>query len=271
MVAGFWNRRPCNLRHSAHPVGTRQYFDEVENRKYFVESHIPGFAEFPRWNGKKVLEIGCGIGTDTVNFARQGAFVTAVDLSERSLELAKTRAELYGLQDRIRFIQGNAEELTRYVPTEPYDLIYSFGVLHHTPDPKRTLDQLRFYCHPETVVKLMFYHRYAWKVLGILLTHGNGRFWKLSELVARYSETQEGCLVTYIFSRNQLKALLRQYGFIATDLRVDHIFPYSIPEYRQYRYVKVWYFRWIPRPVFRWLERHCGWHLCVTAKKARVQ
>jgi len=69
-------------------VGTKQYFDEVEARKYFVEYHIPGFAKFARWRGKKVLEIGCGIGTDTINFARAGAQVTTVDLSGKSMELA---------------------------------------------------------------------------------------------------------------------------------------------------------------------------------------
>ncbi len=90
-VRNYWDQRPCNIRHSPKPVGTREYFDEVEARKYFVEPHIRRFAEFERWRGKKVLEIGCGIGTDTVNFARQGAFVTAVDLSPQSLELARRR------------------------------------------------------------------------------------------------------------------------------------------------------------------------------------
>ncbi|MCS6894612.1 MAG: class I SAM-dependent methyltransferase, partial [Bacteroidia bacterium] len=59
-VQKYWDNRPCNIRHSPKPVGTREYFDEVEKRKYFVEPHIPRFAEFPRWKGKKVLEIGCG-------------------------------------------------------------------------------------------------------------------------------------------------------------------------------------------------------------------
>ena len=68
-VREYWNSRPCNIRHSTKPVGTREYFDEVEARKYMVESHIPEFADFERWKGKKVLEIGCGIGTDTINFA----------------------------------------------------------------------------------------------------------------------------------------------------------------------------------------------------------
>lgn len=115
-VKEYWDKRPCNIRHSLAPVGTRQYFDEVEARKYFVEPHIPLFAEFEKWRGKKVLEIGCGIGTDTINFARAGATVTAVELSERSLELAKRRAEVYGLANKIKFYLGNAEELSKFVP-----------------------------------------------------------------------------------------------------------------------------------------------------------
>ncbi len=140
-VQQYWDRRPCNIRHSPQPVGTRDYFDEVEARKYFVEPHIPRFAEFERWRGKKVLEIGCGIGTDTVNFARHGADVTAVDLSPNSLEIARQRVEVYGLDDRVRFFKGSAEELTSFVPKQAYDLIYSFGVIHHTPHPERVLDQ----------------------------------------------------------------------------------------------------------------------------------
>src|SRR3954471_22503990 len=102
-VRDYWNARPCNIRHSPKPVGTREYFDEVEARKYFVEHHIPEFAEFERWKGKTGLEIGCGIGTDTINFARNGAQVTAVDLTEKSLEVARQRAKVFGLEDRIRF------------------------------------------------------------------------------------------------------------------------------------------------------------------------
>lgn len=265
-VKDFWNQRPCNIRHSPRPVGSKEYFDEVEARKYFVEPHIPRFAQFERWQGKKVLEIGCGIGTDTINFARHGALVTAVELSGKSLEIARQRARVYGLQDRIRFYQGNAEELATFVPVEAFDLVYSFGVIHHTPHPERVVEQICHYVHPGSTVKIMVYHRYAWKVLWILLTYGRGQFWRIPELVARYSEAQEGCPVTYTFTRREIGALLECYGFEVTEMWVDHIFPYRISDYVQYRYVKVWYFRWMPRPLFRWLERHFGWHLCVTAQ-----
>ncbi len=263
-VRDFWDRRPCNIRHSSKLLGTREYFDEVEARKYFVEPHIPRFAQFERWRGRRVLEIGCGIGTDTVRFARHGARVTAVELSEQSLELARRRARVYGLQDRIRFYLGNAEELAKFVPVEPYDLVYSFGVIHHTPHPLWVIKQIHRYVRPDSIVKIMMYHRHAWKALSILLIHGKGRFWLLDELIARHSEAETGCPVTYTFSPREVRRLFE--GFEIIEMRVDHIFPYRIPDYVQYRYVPEWYFRWMPRPLFRWLEHHFGWHLCVTAK-----
>jgi 2-polyprenyl-3-methyl-5-hydroxy-6-metoxy-1,4-benzoquinol methylase len=265
-VRAYWNSRPCNIRHSTKPVGTREYYDEVEARKYFVEPHIPRFAEFERWNGKKVLEIGCGIGTDTINFARAGAQVTAVDLTEQSLEVARQRAKVFGLEHQIRFIQADAETLSETVPVEPYDLVYSFGVIHHTPDPNRVLDEIRKYVTAESTVKIMVYNRWSWKVFWILFVYGKGQFWKLDRLVAEYSEAQTGCPVTYSCSRTEGRRWFESRGFRITDVMVDHIFPYAIAEYVQYRYQVVWYFRWMPKTLFRALERAFGWHLCLTAK-----
>ncbi len=265
-VRDYWDSRPCNVRHSPRLRGTREYFDEVEARKYFVEPHIPGFAEFERWQGKRVLEIGCGIGTDTMNFARHGARVTAVDLSEKSLELARQRAEVYGLQDRVRFYLGSAEELSTFVPSEPYDLIYSFGVIHHTPHPERVLEQAWQYARPGTTLKVMVYHRRSWKVFWILLTYGKLQFWRLPRLVARYSEAQTGCPVTYTYTPREARELVERSGFRVKETRVDHIFPYQIADYVQYRYRKAWYWRWMPQPLFRMMERHFGWHLCLTAE-----
>jgi 2-polyprenyl-3-methyl-5-hydroxy-6-metoxy-1,4-benzoquinol methylase len=265
-VQEYWDRRPCNIRHSTKPPGSREYFDEVERRKYFVEPHIPKFADFSRWQNKKVLEIGCGIGTDTMNFARQGASVTAIDLSEKSLEMARERAAVYGLADRIAFFHGSAEQLDQIVPPEPFDLIYSFGVIHHTPHPERVLQQLRNYVRPGSTVKIMVYHRYSWKVLWILMTYGKCQFWKLTELLAQYSEAETGCPVTYSYSRNELRNLIEQSGFRVKQIQAEHIFPYRIQDYIKYQYIKEWYFQWLPAPVFHALERILGWHLCVTAE-----
>lgn len=262
-VRSYWNARPCNLRHSSQEVGTKEYFDEVEKRKYFVEPHIPLFAEFQRWRGKKILEIGCGLGTDTMNFARAGANVTAVDLSDESLKLAKQRAKVFGLEDRITFFQANAEELSSVVPVESYDLIYSFGVIHHTPHPEAVIAQIKKYMSRDTTFKIMVYNRMSWKVLWIIMTYGKGRFWKLDEFIAKYSEAQTGCPVTYSYTKSSIKNLLK--GFDVKKSYYDHIFPYSIPEYKQYIYKKVWYFNLMPDFIFRMFEKAAGWHLCVDA------
>jgi len=262
-VREYWNSRPCNVRHSLKDIGTKEYFDEVEARKYFVEPHIPRFAEFSKWKGKRVLEIGCGIGTDTMNFARAGAEVTAVDLSGDSLEIARKRAKVFEL-DNIRFYQSNAEELTSVVPIERYDLVYSFGVIHHTPHPHNVIEQISRYMDADSIFKIMVYHRNSWKVFWILMSYGKGAFWKLDELIAKYSEAQTGCPVTYTYTKKATERLLK--GFDIIKIEADHIFPYKISEYVQYRYKKEWYFRLLPAQVFRWMEQNWGWHLCVTAK-----
>ena len=265
-VRTFWNARPCNIRHSRKEIGSREYFDEVEARKYMVEPHIPGFAQFERWRGKKVLEIGCGIGTDTISFARAGAQITSVDLTEKSLEVARQRAKVFGFEDRVRFFQANAEKLSDYVPVEQYDLVYSFGVIHHTPHPERVVEEIRKYTKPGSTVKIMVYNRWSWKVLWILFVYGKGQFWKLNRLIADYSEAQTGCPVTYSYSRTDGRKLLEDQGFRVTETLVDHIFAFHIPDYVQYRYKRVWYFRWMPQFLFRALERAFGWHLCLTAE-----
>ena len=264
-VRDYWNRRPCNIRHSPRPVGSKEYFDEVEARKYFVEPHIPGFADFARWAGKKVLEIGCGIGTDTINFARAGAHVTVAELSDESLKVAEQRATVFDLDDRIDFYRGNAEELTSFVPVQRHDLVYSFGVIHHSPHPEQILEQATNYLEPGGTLKVMVYNRRSWKVLWMVIKYGKGDFRKARKLIAEHSEAQFGSPVTYAYSKDELREVLGRHGFRVTDMFVDHIFPWRIPDYVQYRYVKVWYFRWIPESAFRRLERLLGWHLCATA------
>jgi 2-polyprenyl-3-methyl-5-hydroxy-6-metoxy-1,4-benzoquinol methylase len=266
-VRDFWDRRPCNINHSPKAVGTREYFDEVETRKYFVEPHIPRFAQFSEWHGKKVLELGCGIGTDMINFARNGAQVTTVELSEKSLEIAKKRAQIYNLQNNIRFYLGNIETLGEFLPQEPYDPIYSFGVIHHTPRPELVIEQLRNYTKPGSTIKIMVYNLYSFKTLWIFLKYGKMRFWRFSELVSYYSEAAIGCPLTHLFTPRTLCAILKKNGFHVTDISIDHIFSYRIPDYIKHRYVKCWYFRLMPKSVFRWLEKQFGWHLCVTAER----
>lgn len=219
-VTTYWDRRPCNIRHSTAEIGTRQYFDEVEARKYFVEPHIPGFAQFERWAGKRVLEIGCGLGTDTMNFARAGAQVTAVDLSEKSIDLARKRAQVLGLQDAIRFAQADAEHLTDVIAPEPFDLVYSFGVIHHTPHPQRVLDLVPAYMRAGSEFRLMMYARNSWK--DIMIESGFDQ-----------PEAQSGCPFAFTYTQDEMRAMLSAFNVV--EIRQDQIFPYVIEKVHQIR------------------------------------
>lgn len=264
-VREYWDRRPCNLRHSALPVGTSEYFDQVEERKYFVEPHIPAFADFGRWKGKRVLEIGCGIGTDTVNFARAGAEVVACDLSGESITLARRRAEIFGVADRVTFVNTDAETMAG-VPEDPkFDLVYSFGVVHHTPHPGLVLEQARHRQAPGGQLKVMVYNRHSWKVAGIIIGYGKGQFWKADRLIADHSEAQTGCPVTFSYTKRNVRYLVSPAGYRVNATFVDHIFPYRVRDYVEYRYVRQFPFNVIPPSVMRVLESKLGWHLMVDA------
>ena len=264
-VRDYWNRRPCNIRHSPKPVGSKEYFDEVEARKYFVEPHIPGVRRSSR-NGRESACSRSAAGSGpTRSTSRATARVTVAELSDESMKVAEQRAELFGLSDRISFHNGNAEELTSFVPVQPHDLVYSFGVIHHSPHPERILEQASNYIAPGGTLKVMVYNRRSWKVLWMVLKYGKGDFRKTRSLIAEHSEAQFGSPVTYAYTKRELSELLAKYGFRVTDVFVDHIFPWRIKDYVEYRYVKVWYFRWIPQRLFRKLERALGWHLCATA------
>jgi 2-polyprenyl-3-methyl-5-hydroxy-6-metoxy-1,4-benzoquinol methylase len=249
-VQDFWNARPCNLRHSNSVVGTKQYFDEVEERKYFVEPHIPAFADFPNWKGKRVLEIGCGIGTDATNFARYGAIYTGVELSTESLKLAEQRFDIFGLSGR--FIEGNAEEIDRLLKGEAYDLIYSFGVLHHTPSLENALNGIRTLMHPNSVFKMMVYAENSWK--SAMIAAGLDQ-----------PEAQYGCPIANTYTNLEIEEILRKSGLTLKAIEQDHIFPYVVEEYKKYNYVREVWFQAMPQEVLRALETKLGWHMLVTS------
>jgi ubiquinone/menaquinone biosynthesis C-methylase UbiE len=261
-VRDYWDARPCNVRHSPEPVGSRAYFDEVEARKYLVEPHIPRFADFARWRGRRVLEVGCGIGTDAVSFARAGADLVAVDLSFASLALARQRLRLYELPAKL--VQGNAEDLG-FLPDDHFDLVYSFGVVHHTPHPERALAAIRRVLRPGGELRLMVYNRWSWKVLAICargLARGET---DLARLVRESSEAQHGSPVTHVYSDAEARRLVA--GFVIESIENDHIFPYVIEDYVRHRYRRQWWFEAMPARLFDRLERALGWHKLIVARK----
>lgn len=249
-VEKFWNNRPCNVRHSKKEIGTKEYFDEVEKKKFFVEPHIKSFSKFNEWNGKKVLEIGCGLATAGINFARYGAEYTGVELSSESLALAKQRFDVYGQSGD--FYEGNAEELSSFLPSEKYHLIYSWGVLHHTPHPELAMAEIKKYLAKDGVFKLMLYSSESWK--NYMISIGLDQ-----------PEAQYGCPVAYTYTEQEIHDLLGSH-FDVVSIERDHIFPYQIEPYKNGEYIKEPWFDSMPQEMFEVLEKKIGWHMLITAK-----
>jgi SAM-dependent methyltransferase len=250
VVREYWDRQPCNVLHSPAGIGSSLWSEQVTQRKYFVEPHIPDFAQFPRWKGKQVLEIGCGIGTDTLEFIKAGvAHIDAIDLSGESLRLAFNRVTMDAVgASRAHFLRINAEEL---LPVGEYDLIYSFGVLHHTPHPEKVLHKAFSRLKDTGEFRIMLYAK-----------------WSIKRLFGFQPEAQAGCPLVRWYSGWEARHLLWHSGFIVESIHKTHIFPWQIDEYKEHRYVKLWYYRWMPAWAFRLLERALGTHLLIVARKA---
>ena len=248
-VKKFWNDRPCNIKHSSKDIGTKEYFNEVECKKFKSEPHIIDFTNFSSWNGKKVLEIGCGLATVGINFASHGADYTGVELSEESLELAKKRFEVF--EKTGKFYSGNAEELSSFVPVETYDLIYSFGVIHHSPHPEKIISKIKKYMNENSVLKIMLYAKDSWK--NYMIDAGLDQ-----------PEAQYGCPIAKTYSKQDVLELLD--GYEVLSIEQDHIFPYQIEPYKKGEYVKQPWFESMPDKMFSALEKNLGWHLLITAK-----
>jgi 2-polyprenyl-3-methyl-5-hydroxy-6-metoxy-1,4-benzoquinol methylase len=264
IVKEFWNARPCNIRHSKKPVGTKEYFDEVEKKRYFVEPHNLRFADFNKWKGKRVLELGCGIGTDSVRFAKAGADLTLVDISDKSIEMTKQRLEVYGLKANI--FTGNLEELSSFLPKQTFDLIYSYGVIHHAQYPERIINEIKYYCNKDTIIKIMLYSKFSWKGITFFLTHGHKFNFNYLKTIKYFAEAQLNCPYAYTYSKKELKNLFKDFKIL--DIEKTHIFPYKISDYIKDRYNKTLFFKLLPEFLFCYLKRILGWHFLITLKKA---
>lgn len=269
-VRQYWNRQPCNINHSRARIGTALYFEQVRQRRNWVEPHILGFVDPQRWRGNQVLEIGCGIGADAFRLVQGGAQYTGMDLSARSVELTKQHldcADLRGGQMLPRLLICNVERGLVGLGISTPDLIYSFGVIHHTPHPHEALRAMRMIARPgwlggpkpPTQLRIMLYHRWSTKVLGLC---ARAWPWRWGQAIRGGSEAQPGSPVTWVYSRRQARRLLRSAGWEVQSIQVRHIFPYRVAEYKQHRYVKRFPWNIVPTS---WFERWLGWHLLIVA------
>jgi 2-polyprenyl-3-methyl-5-hydroxy-6-metoxy-1,4-benzoquinol methylase len=236
-IAAWWDANPCNARHS-DAFGQRQYHTEVTRKKFRAEPHLRPFADPEAWAGKRVYDAGCGIGTVALEYAQAGADVTAVDVSAGSLDILVERLAWLsdGVGERLTWGQENIEDFCKY----PFDLVWCWGVLHHTPNPLSALQRFSACLDPGGVLKLMVYHRRSTKALGLRLRHA--------------------------YTPQEICGLVTKAGFEVTSCRVDHIFKWSVPHYIRGEWVEKPWVRALPPAVFAWLEQTFGWHILVEAR-----
>ena len=247
-VRNYWNKRPCNIRHSSKEIGTIEYFNEVEKKKYFVEPHISLFANFPQWQNKKVLEIGCGIGTDAVNFIRNGADYFGLELSKESADIAKKRLEVLNLKGNIQVVNAESFDLK-----SEFDLIYSFGVIHHSPNPRNIIKCAHKHLKAGGEIRVMLYAKKSYKTAMI-------------DAGFDQPEAQNGCPIAFTYDEADVHELFNEY-FKISSIEQEHIFPYVIEEYVKGNYIKHKWFQEMPTEIFRVLEKNFGWHLLIKAIK----
>ncbi len=247
-VQKFWDDRPCNIRHSSKELGTKEYFEEVTKRKYFVENHILSFANFPSWKDKDVLEVGCGLGTAAQSFMEAGAKYTGIDVSPKSIELAQRRAKIFNLTGDI-FVA----DIQSFIPDgKHFDLVYSFGVLHHIQNLEAALKNIYAVLKPGGQFKLMMYATKSWKKACV--DSGLDQF-----------EAQSGVPIANTYTNDEIRALLGDFTNI--QIEQDHIFQWNVDEYRRYSYKKEPWFESMPGNLIRTLEKEFGWHLLITCDK----
>ncbi len=161
-VREFWQAASCGERLYLETAERAGYMRQAEER-YRLEPFIADFARFEASRGLRVLEIGVGLGADHQRFAEAGARLTGIDLTERAVEHTRRRLSLFELSSNLSV--GDAEALD--FPDASFDVVYSWGVLHHSPDTPRAIDEVRRVLKPGGIARIMIYH--TWSMIGFML------------------------------------------------------------------------------------------------------
>jgi ubiquinone/menaquinone biosynthesis C-methylase UbiE len=257
-----WSGSPCGSNTSEKQTLTKEYFDDVEAYRYRTHPWILKNIEQFDIKGKKVLEIGYGMGTDHLALARRGAIMHGIDITQRNFEITSSRFALYGESSGL--VTGDAEHLP--YEDNSLDFVYSFGVIHHTPRTDKVIAEIYRVLKPGGKCWITVYHRnsvfFWWSVL--LWKHViRQRYW-------RYTLRQELSFIEYpgdnpnlvirLYGREEFAQLFR--AFTSCTASVEHLLPGDIAVFG--RFVAD---RERPRPFFDRAGKRWGWYVVAEAQK----
>ncbi len=286
-VRDFWNQQSCDTQAAQSSKFSKAYFEEIESFRYFDQPFIHSFAQFTRYHGKKVLEVGFGAGTDFVQWLRAGAHATGIDLTPEGLENLRHRIEVYNLPAPERIQTGDAENLP--FESNTFDLGYSFGVLHHSPNTVKAIGELIRVVKPGGEIKIMVYNRHSifvtnrWVRFALL----KGKPWKSLEWVLWHHNESIG---TKSYTRTELRKMFEQFPVedfcIRTEITSgDNLSSHAFPPLNLFWRFLIWltgekrgWFKGlyttppsekIPGP-FRFTGNCLGFYHCIYARKTRA-
>lgn len=245
-IAEFWEFQLNNeiyLRNHSDVIrGSKEYFEIILSaRQKFIYYFRPMINYLKEGPSKNLLEVGCGMGTDSLVFEREGFNVTGIDLAPAHLSLAEKLFGLYRLSGS--FTVGNAQILP--FPSDTFGCVYSFGVLHHTPEPKKGIQEIHRVLMPKGRAVIMLYHKWSLNNLAHFLT-GRG-----------YENVKEGAdaPVTYRFGKSEIEKMCR--GFSACDIQTQYLFGAGWGKL----------YNIVPKPIYLLLSKLIGWHLVIYLQK----
>jgi SAM-dependent methyltransferase len=215
-VKEFWNDKSCGEIYANGQTGM-EYYESQSKARYDLEPYLKPFARFNEGKGKSVLEIGVGMGADHIEWAKsQPHSLTGIDLTPRAIEHTKKRLELYGFTSDVRV--ADAEQLP--FNDNSFDIVYSWGVIHHSPDTEKALQEIHRVLKPGGDARIMIYHYYS--IVGYMLwiRYALCRlkpFLPLSTIYARYLESPG----TKAFTEAQATAMCSRFTKVSIKIQLS--------------------------------------------------
>jgi ubiquinone/menaquinone biosynthesis C-methylase UbiE len=249
-VRHYWDDVPCGTGGIAYPEGSVEYFEAIAENRNRLEPFIADYAQFNRWAGKKILEVGCGVGSDLLRFARAGAQVVGIDLSPKSVSLARSRLQLHNCRGDV-FV-ADAENLP--FEKDEFELTYSWGVLHHTPNPAKAVQEIYRVTKPGGEICIMLYHRHSLVALQLYLLFGLFAlrpFRSLQDIIASHHESPG----TKAYSVAEARQMFSAFKELEIKVRLT---PYDL-RYKRDKY--------LPRWVAKLIPQRLGWFMVIRGQK----
>ena len=264
-VKEFWEEASCGEALFLTEM-TREGYLAQSAARYRLEPYILDFTEFEKQQGRTVLEIGIGLGADHQKFAEGGAVLTGIDLTERALEHVRRRFSIFSLSSRLQ--TGDAERLP--FPNQSFDLVYSWGVIHHSPNTPAAVDEIYRVLKPGGECRIMIYHRYSMIGYMLWLRYALLRLRPMTSLREIYSKYLESP-GTKAYSIPEAQKMFKAFDDVNISIQLTHGDLLESEAGQRHRGLALKIAKWIwPRWLIRTVFKNHGLYMLIRAKRNAV-